>query len=201
MESAARNGSIIANTKFNRAFNEYQLLGGHDEISQGVGIRITESLLNELLANITISIVSSSGMWKTTTNTTQSVNVNVYTFSRPLNLIMPYFLLLCLALPFLLLGILALYQNGVSATDGGFIQVLSTTTGSGELQRVATGGCLGGEENIPKELKELKIRFGEMINSERGDKQGEAIIRQASFGIESEVAPLKRRETYGCTIS
>ncbi|KAI9785818.1 MAG: hypothetical protein M1816_008210 [Peltula sp. TS41687] len=195
--AAARNGSIIANTKLNRAFSEYQLLGARDELTQGVGIRITEKILNELLANITISSISSSGMWKVTTNTTQDVFVNVFSFSRPSNLIVPYFLLLCLALPFLILGTLALYQNGVSATDGGFVQILSTTTGSGELQRVAAAGCLGGEENIPKDLKRLKIRFGELIDSGREDKQGETVIRQASFGIDSEIGPLKRRETYG----
>ena len=38
--------------------------------------------------------------------------------------------------------------NGVSATDGRFLQVLMTTRVNEALDKVAGGGCLGGEENI-----------------------------------------------------
>ncbi|KAI9788801.1 MAG: hypothetical protein M1816_006582 [Peltula sp. TS41687] len=198
--SASGKGSIIINTKLNRAFNEYQLFQRLNGPPPTPKIDITQKLLNELLANITISIMSVSDIWNTTTNTTQSTSVNIFTFSRPLNLILPCSLLLFFALPFLLLGSLALYQNGVSATDGGFTQILTTTTGIGVVQKVAAGGCLGGEENIPKELRELKIQFGELIereNGEGGSKEGERMIRRAGFGVEGEVMPLTKRELYG----
>jgi hypothetical protein len=38
-----------------------------------------------------------------------------------------------------------------------------TTVGRTELENAAARGCLGGEENIPKALKKMKVRFGEII--------------------------------------
>lgn len=74
----------------------------------------------------------------------------------------------------------------MSATDGGFLQILTTTSASKTLHRVAEGGSLGGEENVSKELKELKIKLGE-LNSGRG-------ARRAGFGTEDEVAPIIETE-------
>jgi hypothetical protein len=61
-------------------------------------------------------------------------------------------------------------MNGVSATDGGFLQVLMTTRGSEALDGVASGGCLGGEENVLKGIMGMEVMFGEFI--ERGWKRG-----------------------------
>lgn len=132
------------------------------------------------------------GNWNTSTNATRLTTVNVYNFSEPLPLIIPYFATLLASLPFILLGGVALWKNGVAAIDNSFIQTLTTSTGSAALDKAAAGGCLGGSENVPNELKDLKIRFGEIINR---DEPGR--IKRAAFGVEGEVTSLTQGTTYG----
>lgn len=132
------------------------------------------------------------GNWPTTANASVASVNNVYSFSRPLNLILPYFISLGIAMPFLLLGGFALLRNGVSAMDGSFTQIISTSTGSAVLDQAAAGGCLGGNESVPQELKDLRIRFGEFVGR---DEPGR--IKRAGFGTESEVIPLKKGTDYG----
>lgn len=147
--------------------------------------------MNDYLLNMTLSMMTAYGTWNTTTSTTTSTLHNVYEFSQPLNLLLPYFITLAFALPFIIVGGLALIWNGVAATDGSFMQIVSTTTGSAVLDRAAAGGCLGGEESVPTELKDLKVRFGEIVG-----REGE-VVRRAGFGVESEVGPLRKSEKYG----
>lgn len=132
------------------------------------------------------------GNWHTTTNATTSATINVYSFSEPLTLIIPYFATLLVSLPFLILGLIALRRNGVSAIDNSFIQILATSTGSAAVDRAAAGACLGGNENVPNELKDLKIRFGEIID--RNEPGG---IKRAAFGVDGEVTELTRNTKYG----
>lgn len=141
---------------------------------------------------MTTSISTAYGRWNTSTNATVLTVVNVYSFSRPLNLLIPYFLTLFLSLPFIILGGIALINNGVSALDGSFIQIITTSTGSSILDKAAAGGCLGGNESVPEELKDLKIRFGEFIG-----RDGPAGIKRAGFGVEGEVKVLKKGANYG----
>jgi hypothetical protein len=65
------------------------------------------------------------------------------------------------------------WTNGVSATDGGFLQVLMTTRSSEALGRAASCGCLGGGENIPQGIRSMEIMFGEFIGKS-GEHWGEA---------------------------
>lgn len=132
------------------------------------------------------------GEWNTTANATKLTTINIYSFSQPLNLILPYFLTLLVSLPFILVGGWALLRNGVSAMDGSFIQIITTSTGSAVLDNAAAGGCLGGNESIPQELKDLKIRFGEFIGREEPGG-----VKRAGFGTESEVTPLQKGANYG----
>jgi hypothetical protein len=148
--------------------------------------------MNDYLFNITTSIMVAYGALTIPANTTKLSMVNVYEFSKPLNLVLPYFITLLFALPFVVFGFLALFNNGVSAMDGSFIQIISTSTGSATLDRAAAGGCLGGDESISQELKDLKIRFGEFIGR---DEPGR--IRRAGFGTEEEVTALTRGDRYG----
>ncbi len=76
--------------------------------------------------------------------------------------------------------------------DNSFTQIITTSTGSAVLDRAAAGGCLGGNESTPEELKEMKIRFGEFIGC---DEPG--TIKRAGFGTDGEVVPLKKGENYG----
>lgn len=178
---------MIDSTRFNRNF-------GHFTAAEAANpdIVITEELLNEHLFNLTVSMMSAFGTWTTLTNSTRYNTVNVYDFSSPLNLILPYFASLALAVPFIVLGLWALWKNGVSAIDGSFMQIVTTTTGSAVLDKAAAGGCLGGDESMPKELKDLEIRFGEIIDREEPGR-----VKRAGFGVEGEVTSLKKGDSYG----
>ena len=72
------------------------------------------------------------------------------------------------------------------------MQIITTSTGSAVLDRAAAGGCLGGEESVPQELKDLEIKFGEIIDREEPGR-----IKRAGFGVESEITALKRGDNYG----
>lgn len=160
-----------------------------------IRFKITQDLLKEMLMNVTMSTITAYGFWNTTVNATIDNFINVYRFSRPLNLIVPYSASLLLALPFIVLGLWALYQNGVPATDGGFIQLITTSTESRSVQNAAAGGCLGAGENAPPSLKKLRVRYGEVIGSEE-DRKGR-LVRRAGFGTEDEIRPLVKGAKYG----
>lgn len=180
---------MIENTLFNNATGRY---------SAGTPIHpafnVTPALLNAYLFNMTTSMMQAYGNWNTSTNATISSIINVYSFSEPLNLIIPYFATLLVSLPFIILGGIALIRNGVSAIDNSFIQLLATSTGSATIDRAAAGGCLGGSENVPQELKDLKIRFGEII-----DRDEPGLMKRAAFGTEDEVTKLRHDTVYGVT--
>jgi hypothetical protein len=151
---------------------------------------ITQDLLNDILANITLSAIS-LGVWSETTDVSQNLTSTVYHFAHPLNIALPYSLVFGLTLPFLVLGLWSLYANGVHAQDGGFFQLLVTTSGSERLRSAAArNGCLG---NVPEEIKSLEVQFGELIETE-------AISRDypiVGFSIEDEVMMIKKGKIYG----
>ncbi|CAO2657831.1 Nn.00g070910.m01.CDS01 [Neocucurbitaria sp. VM-36] len=151
-----RHSSILALSAFNTQRDSYP-----DSMSINE-LKFSETLLNEVLANITISALSLN-LWYGLVNGTTSRTLNTYKFEHRLSFYLPYGLCLGFTLPIVLIGLLALHHNGVSAIDGGFLQVLMTTTGNTELRKLATKACIGGEENIPKELKKLKVQFGELL--------------------------------------
>lgn len=111
---------------------------------------------------------------------------NVYSFSRPINLILPYTLSLALSLPFLIIGYLSLRRNGVAALSDSFLQLLTTMTRSDELDRLARPSSLGGGEMATKELKQARIMFGELVGKE-------GAVRRLGFGLEEEIVPISRR--------
>jgi len=152
--------------------------------------------------NVTLSTISTYRRWSTTTNVTIPYSVNTYSLSKPNNLIFPYSLSLLSALPFVLLGLWALHFNGVSAIAGGFIQLVTTITGSKALKRQAAAGCLGGRENIPEGLQNLKSRFGELRDKTKYELGGRGDeIRRAGFGSEDEIVPLTKSASHGVVLS
>jgi hypothetical protein len=196
-------GTVAPNTRINSgngvyvhnsAYSLADLASGEDSGQlRTYHYGLTPDMLNDFLLNITLSAVTEFGWWTANdTLVTQWATISVYSFSRPLNLVVPYFLCLCLALPILSIGAFALVRNGVSAIDGGFTQLITTSTGSETLEKVAAGGCLGGNESIPGELKYLKIRFGEFVG---GGEVG--LVRRAGFGTEDETIPLAKGALYG----
>jgi hypothetical protein len=143
-----------------------------------------------MLANISISVLSLD-IWSGAVDVNNTEYVNVYQISHPLNFFLPYDLCLGLTLVFVAIGLGALEKNGVGVTDGGFLQVLMTTTGDTAMTDVAAKGCLGGADNAPKELLEIKVRFGELVSS--SDKLG---VHRAGFGMIDETIFLRRRIAY-----
>lgn len=181
---------------------------------------LTQDSLNAILQNITLSISLSYSLWSTPTNASIHTTQNIYTFSQPLNLILPYFLSLALSLPFLILGLWALIQNGVSAGDANFTQLLCTTSSipyytaipspntssyhnhnaGNTLRTLSQGACLGNSQSLSRPLKDLQIRYGELKSSGSGSGNQAGDVRRAGFGLESEVAPLVKGEKYGILI-
>jgi hypothetical protein len=123
-------------------------------------------MANELLINTTISALALNQRFDLV-NGTETRNFNAYHFENKLALFLPYGLSLALAVPILALGFVALYvqNHGVSAISGGFLQLLMTTTGRTSLEAVVTegSGTLGGYENVSEGLREMEVRFGELI--------------------------------------
>jgi hypothetical protein len=119
-------------------------------------------MLNEVLANITISALSLNKHYEIKNGSSTRV-FNVYHFNNRLSFYLPYGLCLLFTIPVLVVGLLALQHNGVTAIDGGFVQLLMTTTGRTRIEDAAGAGCMGGEENVPKDLLKMKVRFGEML--------------------------------------
>lgn len=119
---------MIDSTRFNAAFNHFT-----GTQSSHPSFNITAETLNAYLFNMTSSIMVTYNLWNSTTNATVSQSINVYKFSQPLSLVLPYFITLLVALPFVVAGFVALCGNGVSAMDGSFMQIVATTTGSAAL--------------------------------------------------------------------
>ncbi|KAE8158939.1 hypothetical protein BDV40DRAFT_291349 [Aspergillus tamarii] len=166
---------------------------------------VNEEILNSMLANVTISAINHFQLWPTSTNVTRQDLHTQYVWSRPLNLLLPYFLSLGVALPLAALGYWSLRQNGVPATDNGFLQVAMTTRGNYKLDQLAMGGCLGGNHNESAELKNYEVQFGELVQPDRSRldmvpnhlEYPTTDVRLAGFAPKDEVAPLLIGKRYG----
>ena len=166
---------------------------------------VNEEILNSMLANVTISAINHFQLWPTSVNVTRQDLYTQYVWSRPLNLLLPYFLSLGVALPLAVLGYWSLRQNGVPATDNGFLQIAMTTRGNYKLDQLAMGGCLGGNHNESNELKNLEVQFGELVQPDRSrlDMEPHQLgyhttdVRLAGFAPKDEVAPLVVGKQYG----
>ncbi|KAF2731035.1 hypothetical protein EJ04DRAFT_567215 [Polyplosphaeria fusca] len=180
--------TIVLDTAFNT--RRFEL---HNQSNWKIDVlNITEHNINQALQNITIALMKLNSFWNTTTNVTQSNYQNIFVFS-PVTLIVPYACCLAVVLPFLLLGYTSLRSNGVPAISGGFVQTLMTTTGSEALRDAAAAGCLGGKRNVPQQLKDMEIMYGEL--RDEGKQDGD--IRRATFGLKGEIVELKKGALYG----
>ena len=84
------------------------------------------------------------------------------------------------------------------AESNSFIQLLVSLTGTGTLRKQAATGCLGGQDNFPRELRDLQIQFGDLtVVKSKGGAAGKDIVRCAGFGVPREVGPLAKRAKYG----
>lgn len=154
------------------------------------GLNITEASLNELLTNITFSSLS-LGIWHSEVSIKVTEYRNTYQFSQALNLILPYSLCLGIGLLILILGMFSLWSNAVPATDGGFLQVMMATKGGTKLEELVIQHGLSGSDAIPKEMKALKIRYGELVAEETRATRDER--KRYGFGTVEETVQLRKR--------
>jgi hypothetical protein len=125
---------------------------------------LTESMLNQYLSNVTISALSLN-TWIASTAVDVTEYQTTYNFSNPLTLIVPYSISLLLCVIFVTIGVWSIMQNGTSAVDGGFIQVMTSTTGRTKMEGIVRTHHINGD-NLPQELLDLEIRYGELVDIE-----------------------------------
>ncbi|KAJ8112754.1 hypothetical protein OPT61_g4949 [Boeremia exigua] len=150
-------------------------------------LNLTEASLNDILANITISALSLN-TWYDNVTVQETQYENVYRFSDPLNFFLPYGLCLGLTLVFVGLGLYALHQNGTPATDGGFLQLMMTTRGDTTMSQEVKEGSIGGRENAPRALLDIRVRFGELTTGSETSS-----VKLYGFGTMDETISLRRR--------
>lgn len=125
--------------------------------------RATPELLNEMLGNITLSLIPTLNLWQgTPVCLTVVESSSAYIFSGEKRLTLPYVLSLLSSLPFVVLGLLALKDNGVSAQEHSFLQLLCTTRGSDAIDHRVREACYGGDrdKDMPESLMRLRLMFG-----------------------------------------
>jgi len=148
--------------RFNMFYDNYPMIDNNRDLN------ITEASLNELLTNVSLSLLSLN-MWTDVVDVNTTVYRNTYDFSRPLNLVLPYAVCLGFGLVIVVFGLFAMHENGVPVADGGFIQVMMATRGRTEMESLVLKQGLVSPSSISKELKNLKIRYGELVEvSEEG---------------------------------
>lgn len=177
--------TILDNSVFNpQRYNRTRNLDSLRGVDPRDGLNISEDMLNEFLTNVSISALSLD-TWKERVPMNLTEYRGTYQFSRPRNLIIPYALAIGFALAFVGIGMWSLMQNGVSAVDGGFLHVVTATTGRTEMERVIVENHVEGD-SVAKEVLNMKIRYGELVDGE-GVGTG-----RAGFGMVEETRPLKR---------
>jgi hypothetical protein len=148
---------------------------------------ITEASVNELLANVSIFTLSLN-TWYGNVTVNNAEFRNVYRFSEPTNLVLPYGLCLIVTLGFLIVGLNALRMNGVPATDGGFLQIITTTTGNTAMNNAAAKGSMSSIHNVPQELLDMEVRFARLNETSAGGAS-----HVAEFGTIEETLLLERK--------
>lgn len=143
--------------------------------------------MNELLTNLSLSTLTLDA-WRRTIPITMTQFRNTYQFSRPINLILPYSLCLGIGAVIVALGLFSMYENKVAATDGGFLMVMLSTRGPTRMDRLVAQEGLVGPYAISQELKDLEVRFGQLVTPDR-DSMG----RSYGFGTVDETLCLRKR--------
>jgi hypothetical protein len=126
-------------------------------------LNITETTINEYLAMTAISALSLN-VGETRVMVTSTTYRATYTFSNPFNLILPYSLSLFFCAIFVGIGIWSWAHNGASAADGGFLQIMTATTGRTRMEDLAIAQHID-KDNLPEELLDLEVRYGELLDA------------------------------------
>jgi hypothetical protein len=144
-------------------------------------------MLEELSRNQTLSLFSSEKLWlpMEETNLTKVAYESykpLYEY-RPYNLWLAYGIAITLSFVAVLLGLHALWLNGVSH-DNSFSSIMAVTR-NGFLDELTLGHSLGATP-MSKEVLRTKLKFGELSE---GVEKGKP---RAGFGVEEAVQPLQK---------
>ncbi|OLL26818.1 hypothetical protein NEOLI_001001 [Neolecta irregularis DAH-3] len=134
--------------------------------------------LEQLLQNITISLISWNTESKVVPVTIESV-APTYSYTS-WRLILPFTIAVSAAIACAAIGMRALLSNGVPS-EISFRQIVATTRNS-SIDKVAIGACLGGRL-LPSGFRRTRIKYGAMREPGSGR-------RHAGFGLVREVEPL-----------
>ena len=166
-------------------FDPASLIGCYDARKE---LDITETLLNNVLTNITLSAIS-LGTWHEVIPVTVTRFQSTYSFANPLNLILPYSICFLVASIFAGIAIYSLCRNGTPAEDGGFLQIMTTTRGNTEMERLVLRQDLTKTDKLPVELRSLKVRYGELVGADVPGIEG-----RFGFGTAEETISLRKRK-------
>jgi hypothetical protein len=121
----------------------------------------------------------------------KSRTIIVYVY-LPRSLWIGYAIAVATTLFSVVVGSLAIYQNGV-ASDTLFSRILVTTRNP-TLDQLSVGACLGGDP-FPKELRKTKLRFGVLVEEEpRDGPLGR--VEHCCFGTRGETRDIVRGNNY-----
>jgi hypothetical protein len=163
MPETKQSAALLKGTVFHTArFNSQQTDFTYDPRDS---LNISEAMLNEVLANITISAIS-LGTWWDMVPVTSTRYRSTYMLSNPLNLILPYSICLAAATVFMAIAIWCLWRNRAPAVDGGFLQIMMATVGDTQMGRVILEEKVAAIDDMSDELKSLRIRYGGLINED-----------------------------------
>jgi hypothetical protein len=149
--------------------------------------RTFAEIVEELSRNQTLSLFSSEKLWlpmeqTNLTTVTHTTYPNVYEY-RPYNLWLAYGIAVASSFIAVLLGLYALWLNGVSH-DNSFSSIMASTR-NGFLDELTLGHSLGATP-MSKVILGTKLRFGELSKGMEKDRP------RASFGVEEAIQPLEK---------
>ncbi|KAJ5494550.1 hypothetical protein N7463_010637 [Penicillium fimorum] len=139
--------------------------------------------IEDLSHNFTYSLLSLNAA-NTSVPVTISSPHNFYTYDSK-NLLAAYLTALGVTVVCVIVGFFALRDNGVAQSTS-FSSILMTTRNP-ELDDLAKGYCLGSGQ-LPDEIGDVKLRFGEVEGSEQ--------YKRAAFGTQESVTHLSKGKDY-----
>jgi hypothetical protein len=111
----------------------------------------------------------------------------------PTRLWMCYAPVILVTLIILLFGIVTIFEDGTTFSTG-FSRILVTTRNT-TLDDISRGACLGNDP-FPMELMHTRLKFGVLSDGNESEYTGFEGFQHCSFGVASEVAPIRKGAQY-----
>ena len=172
--------TIIEDTPWKDTTYDYE-----DAVYSGVTFRLPAARIEAMMKNVSVSFMNYEED-EVETSISFFEYYPAYVFQNPPRLIGAYAGALGVSLLFILIGMLALYQNDSPASSGGFLQIMCTTTyGDGIMNQLAKAASAGNDKGAAKDLADLKVRLGTV--SGRSPEE-----RYVAFGTVEETETLSK---------